>query len=166
MTKLTTQRQTAETTVLLVRLGTDLLALPIERVEEVLPALPIESVPQCPRFVRGVVFVRGHLIPVLSAAERLGIADYRRPDEPHIVCLKQNDRLIGVEFDEALDLIRLPSDDWLTAEQLGAKNGFLRGVVDHDGQIIRLLDPDRIVENNESSALEQLPRAREESIIS
>ena len=165
MTKLTTRSQPAETTVLVVRLGANLLALPIEWVEEVLPALPIESVPQCPRFVRGVVFVRGHLIPVLSAAERLGMVDYQRPAEPHIICLRQNHRLIGVEFDEALDLMDLNLEECLTAGQLSAESGFMRGVVDRDGLIIRLLDPEKLIANEELSTLRQLPTRRENATI-
>ena len=165
MTKLTTRSQPAGITVLAVRLGTNLLALPIEAVEEVLPALPIESVPQCPSFVRGVVFVRGHLIPVLDAAERLGMRDHQRPDEPHIVCLRQHERLIGVEFDEALDLMELGMEDWLTAEELGAKSGFLRGLVERDGLIIRMLDPEKLIANDELSALQQLPKTRERTPV-
>jgi len=160
MTKLTTLGKSAETTVLVVRLGETLLALPIEWVEEVLPALPIESVPQCPSFVRGVVFVRGHLIPVLSAAERLGMANHERPDEPHIVCLNRNGRLIGVEFDEALDLMNLDMEECLTAGQLGAESGFMRGLVDRDGLVIRVLDPEKLIANEEMSALRDLPQIR------
>ncbi|HQX49271.1 MAG TPA: chemotaxis protein CheW [Planctomycetaceae bacterium] len=158
MTKSTTLGKSAETTVLVVRLGTTLLALPIEWVEEVLPALPIESVPQCPSFVRGVVFVRGHLIPVLSAAERLGMVNHERPDEPHIVCLNRNGRLIGVEFDEALDLMNLNMDECLTAGQLGAESGFMQGLVDRDGLVIRVLDPEKLIANEEMSALQDLPQ--------
>lgn len=59
---------------LTMRLDQELHALPIDAVEEVLPALPVESVPQCPEFIRGVVFVRGHLIPAFDAAGRLAAA--------------------------------------------------------------------------------------------
>lgn len=57
----------------------NLHAIPINVVDEVLPALPIEAVPQCPRFVRGVVLSRGRFIPVLDAAERLGLPNHNRP---------------------------------------------------------------------------------------
>lgn len=90
-----------------VRLGNNLHAIPIAAVEEVLPALPVETIPQCPSFVRGVVFGRGHLIPVLDAAERLGVQGHPRTPEPHIVCLLIGNRLVGVEFDEAIDLIEI-----------------------------------------------------------
>lgn len=140
-------------TALAVRIGAKLHAIPIAAVEEVLPALPIEPVPQCPSFVLGVVFVRGHVIPVLSAAERLGLKEHVRTDEPNIVCLRINGRLVGVEFDEAIDLIQIAGDESLTARDIGATEGFFTGVVDHDGEIIRLLNPERLISEAEAVTL-------------
>src|ERR1051325_7152124 len=129
---------------LLVRLGQDLYALPIAQIEEVLPDLPIEAVPNCPAFVRGVIFVRGHLIPVLSAAERLGVTTRQRPDDANIVCVRIGPRLVGVEFDEAIDLFDLDKIEVLPADEIGAAEGFFTGVVEHDGRLIRLLDPEKL----------------------
>ena len=134
----------AEEKVLLVRLGKDLYAIPIAAIEEVLPALPIEAMPQCPDFVRGVAFVRGHLIPVLSAAERLGLESHQLADESAIVCLRVGNRLVGVEFDEALDLMDLAAAKSLPSAEIGARAGFFTAVVEHDGQLIRLLDPEKL----------------------
>lgn len=158
MTESTVDRAQASGIVLAVRLGEELHAIPIRVVEEVLPALPIESVPNCPAFVRGVVFVRGHLIPVLDAAERLGIKGHERPLEPHIVCLRVGDRLVGIEFDEALDLIDLGSVESLSSDDLGASAGFFSGVVDWEGRIIRLLEPEKLLEGQEAAELEQIPQ--------
>ncbi len=161
MTELTGKLSPSQTTMLTVRVGVNLFALPLAVIEEVLPALPIESLPGCPSFVRGVVCVGGHLMPVLDAAERLGIREHQRPDEPHIVCLRQQARLVGLEFDEALDLIEIGLDDWLTAGDLGAEAGFLRGVVERDGSIIRLLDPEKLLGRDEVIALQQATKTRE-----
>ncbi len=164
MTESQVEQAHAPAVVLALRLGKDLHAIPIRAVEEVLPALPIESVPNCPPFVRGVVFVRGHLIPVLDAAERLGLKGHQRPLEPHIVCLRVGERLIGVEFDEALDLIDLGAVESLTSAEFGAGGGFFSGVVERDGQIYRMLDPDKLIGQEETAALEQVPRtARRDS---
>jgi purine-binding chemotaxis protein CheW len=158
MTESATQTRPAYMTVLAVRLGQDLHAVPIAAVEEVLPALPIEVIPQCPGFVRGVVFVRGHLIPVLDAAERLGMKAHQRSDEPPIVCVRVGERVVGVEFDEAIDLMEIRLDRALAAEDLGAQEGFLSGLVEHDGQVIRILNPERLIAKDEASQLERLPR--------
>ncbi len=143
---------------LAVRIGENIHAMPIETIEEVLPALPIETIPQCPPFVLGVVFVRGHLIPVLSAAERLGLRNHTRPSEPHIVCVRIGSRLVGLEVDEAIDLIEIQSSSALPVEEMGTRRGFLTGLIEQDGQVIRLLDIGRMIGQEETIALEPLPR--------
>ena len=140
------------------RIGENLHALPIDVIEEVLPALPIETIPQCPSFVRGVVFVRGHLIPVFDAAERLGVRNHVRRTEPHIVCLRVGSRLVGLEVDEAIDLIEIPSSTALPIEEVNAQSGFLTGLIELDGQVIRILDAERLIAQDEAAALEPLPR--------
>ena len=136
--------------VLLVRLGPNLYAVPIAAIEEVLPDLPMESVPHCPDYVRGVIFVRGHLIPVLDAAERLGLATREQADEPVIVCLKIGQRRVGALFDEVLDLMDLDQAKILPAGEIGARDGFFTGVVEHEGRFIRLLDPERLTSAEET----------------
>ena len=139
------------------RLGESVHALPIAAIEEVLPALPVEAIAQCPAFVRGVVFVRGHLIAVFSAAERLGLTQYRPPREPHILCLRWKNRLVGLEVDEALDLVELRLAAVLSAADMATGPSMLKAVVEHQGQIIRLLDPARLLSPGEAQGLEQLP---------
>ena len=129
--------------------------MPIEAVEEVLPARPIETLPQCPDFVAGVVFVRGHLIPVLSAAERLRLRNYSRPAEPHIVCLRLGDRLVGLEVDEALDLVDLRQGVRLDAREVGGRGAFFSGVLDLDGKLLRILNPARLLADDETAALDE-----------
>jgi chemotaxis signal transduction protein len=104
------------------------------------------------------------LIPVLDAAERLGLKDHHRPLEPHIVCLRIDDRLIGIEFDEALDLLDLESLESLSSQQVGAKAGFFSGVVERDGRIIRLLDPNQLFNPQEASELEQVSRTAQPTV--
>jgi len=141
-----------------VRLGKSLHGIPIEAVEEVLPALPIEAVPQCPEFVRGVVFVRGHLIPVLDGAERLGLKGHQFPLEPHIVCLRVNDRLLGLQVDEALDLIDIAQTEKLTLAEMGARRGFVSGVADFNGDVVRLLNPELVLAEEETLEITSIPQ--------
>jgi purine-binding chemotaxis protein CheW len=141
---------------LAVRIGPHQHAVPVTAVEEVLPALPIERIPGAPDFVRGVIFVRGRLIPVLDAAERLGLKDHARSLEPHIVSLRMGDQLLGLEVDEALDLVDLGQGTRLSADEMGARRGFFTGVVELDGEIIRLLNPDRLLADEETVALDEM----------
>ncbi len=138
---------------LLVRLGTDLYAVPIAVIEEILPDLPIEAVPKCPAFVLGVVFVRGHLIPVLDAGERLGLPTRQRAEDANIVCLRIGSRLMGVAFDEAIDLMDVDEGEVLPSSVIGAQGGGFTGVVEKHGRLIRLLDPEKLTSTQEQEAL-------------
>lgn len=130
---------------LLVRLGSSLHAIPVDAIEEVLPNLPLEPVPQSPPHIKGVVFVRGHLIPVLDARRRLGMPEGNRADDPHIVCIRSGGRLVGVEVDEAIDLIDIAPASIMSGEQLGGGE-CLTGLVERDGVVIRVLNTARLVE--------------------
>lgn len=135
---------------LLVRVADVLYALPLEAVVEVLPALPVEACAACSPFVKGVVSLRGQLLPVVAAAERLGLPRAETPREPHIVCVRVGQRLVGVEVDEAIDLIQLEASAMLPATDLGAAAGFFLGLRHWQGEILRLLDPARLLEREET----------------
>lgn len=156
MNNLTTELTKDVGKILLLRLGNDLQAISISWVEEILPALPVESVPHCPGYVRGVVFVRGRIIPVLDAAQLLGMKAHQRPDEPHIVCLRIGDRRVGIEFDEALDLIDVGESKFLDAETVGADEGLFVGMIEHAGKMIRLINPEKLIGEPEAEELDRV----------
>ncbi|MFN3148446.1 chemotaxis protein CheW [Bremerella sp.] len=142
------------------RLGDMLHAIPIGMVEEVLPALTLEPISGCSSFVRGVVFIRGEVIPVVSAAQRLGVQDHEIPDEFNIVCLRIDGRVVGVEFDEVIDLVPIQHARLLPANKLGARSGFFSGVIDHQGVIIRILDPEKLIREEDIVELDRVATRR------
>lgn len=131
---------------LAVRLDKQLFAIPIEAIVEVFPALPIESLPDVPPFVRGTVFVRDRLLPVLDAAKRLGLEPGERPLESPIVCLNAAGRLMGMEFDEVLDLIELRAEPSFSTMDFPGYSGFVSGFVECEGRIVRVLDPGKLLD--------------------
>lgn len=58
---------------LLVEVGTELVAIPIESVREVIEFSPITQVPMCPSDIAGVINVRGSVVPVIDAANLLHV---------------------------------------------------------------------------------------------
>ena len=141
--------------VLAVRVGREIHAIPIDAVEEVLPSLPIEPVAQTPAGVLGVVYVRGHLIPVLDAAEQLALKRDSETDDPHIVCLREGSKLVGVLVDEALDLMDLDEEgQQLSSAELGSDHGAVESLYEHQGEVIRLLNTERLIAPGRAVPLE------------
>ena len=118
--------------------------------------MPIEPVPGAPEFLKGVVFVRGHLIPVLDGAGRLKIQ--RRdppPADPHIVAFRVNGRLMGLIVDEALDLVDLAVEGRMTAAEFQAEPGLFDGLLESGGALYRLINPNRLFRPGEAEAVEE-----------
>ena len=84
--------------------------------------------------------------------------EHQRSPEPHIVCLRIGDRLIGIEFDEAMDLLQIDSTKLMPADQIGTRKGFFSGVIDQDGQMIRLLDPEKLLADEDVEQIREVPR--------
>lgn len=159
MTQTAMGRSGIESMHLTVRIGESLHAIPIAAVEEVLPALPVEPISQLPAFIRGVVFVRGHLIPVLSGAERLGVEARSSWDESQLICLRLHDRLIGLEVDEAVDLVSLSQYERLPIAQFGVRQQCLAAVVDFQGTVLRILNPEQLLLRDETAELDHISRS-------
>lgn len=141
MTNAPRSRRSSASLVLAVVLGGERYGIPVEYVHEVLPALPVESLPECPTYVRGVVLVRDQLMPVIDAAGRLLLQNHRPPAEPHIVCLRIDGQLLGLQVDEALELVEVATTVRLPLTEFATNEAFCSGISEIDGEVIRILDP-------------------------
>jgi purine-binding chemotaxis protein CheW len=138
------------------RLEDAVYAVGIGPVEEVLPLLPIEPVPGMPPFLKGVMFVRGHIVPVLDAAERLRVRRQRpAPVDTHMIAFRIRSRLVALLVDEALDLVVLQEGNRVPAGEMYLPPGAFEGLVESEGQIYRLLNPDRLLSPEETAAVDE-----------
>ena len=126
---------------LLWRAGETRCAAPIERLREVLPALPITMLPGAPESVLGVANVRGTLITVVDGRRLLGEADDLAPDATVLVDL--GGRQIGLAVDTVEDLVEV-EDSELRPHGAGSAAGW--EVRLDDGPPARLLDLDHLLE--------------------
>jgi purine-binding chemotaxis protein CheW len=97
--------------VLLAALDETRLALPLDSVVEVLPAMAYTPLPTAPEVVLGVANVRGETLPLLDLRTRLG--ETPRPHDPddHVVVCLVADRRVGVWLDRVLGLEELDDHD-------------------------------------------------------
>jgi purine-binding chemotaxis protein CheW len=127
--------------VLLWRAGATRCAAPIERLREVLPALPLTVLPGAPGPVLGVANVRGTLITVVDGRRILGESESTAPDATLLVDL--GGRSVGLAVDSVEDLVEV-EDSALTP--LGSGSGVGWMVRLDDGPPARLLDLDHLLE--------------------
>lgn len=130
------------------RLGGQLYALPILRVQEVLSEAVIEPVPGTSALVCGVINLRGNVVTVIDLRLRLGIDAAPAATEGKIVVIEHQDESIGLCVDGMAEVRKVVDAAIRPAPNVGSSTVTdpIRGVYLRDGEMVTLLDPDIVVE--------------------
>lgn len=121
--------------------GVDLLT-----VQEIRAFSAITALPGSPRHVKGVINLRGAIVPVIGLRERFGLetVDYDRYTV--IVVLHVADRVVGVLVDAVCDVLTLEASDVAPAPRVGLDEcSFLKGLGKVKERLVTLLDSDALV---------------------
>lgn len=152
------EEATATALYLTFRLERELLALEVARVREVLDLCPITRVPRTPDYMRGVINLRGSVIPVIDLHLRFGLASAETTIESRIVVLELNHEgetiVVGVLTDSVHDVIEIDSEHIDASPQMGTRwrTDFVTGIGKYKDQFILLLDIDRVFANRDAVA--------------
>jgi purine-binding chemotaxis protein CheW len=115
----------------------------VRLVQEIIRVPAVTAVPRAPAFVRGVVNLRGRIIPVIDLKTKLGLgrvdAGQRRA---RVVVVRLKGRLVGLLVDGASQVLKVPVSviEAAPEEVVEVESHFLRGVAKLDGRLIILVD--------------------------
>ena len=120
--------------------------LEILKVHEILGMLPITRIPRAPDFMRGVINLRGKVIPIMDLRTRFLMA----PSETNEACIivTQIQRVqIGIVVDQVSEVCNIAADEVEDTPSFGADvhTEFLLGLAKQGGRVKLLLDIDRIL---------------------
>ena len=119
-------------------------AIPIRYVKEILPFLPVNSIPDSPSYVHGVSLVRGESLLIVDAAAWLNLKRISPiPLDPTLIVFSAQGRAIGLMVDEVLDLVDLPETGVAPLEEALLRIQFQDRVVERNGAVYRLMNPDQ-----------------------
>lgn len=130
---------------LLIGLGEDAYALPVERVREIVRMRAITPVPRVPEAVLGVISLRGEVVQVVDLRRRLGLPEAHPTRQSRIVLLHGDDgQATGLLIDRVAEVLRLP-EEALRPPAAGESEAIaalcLRGE-----QFVSLLDVERVLD--------------------
>jgi len=119
----------------------------IEHVVEIVPLQPITEVPNMPPHVRGVINLRGRVIPVIDLRARLHFAERAYDDRTCIIVVHLRDEDVGMIVDRVADVLAIPAATIAPIPLLGegTADRFLLGLGKLDGQVKVLLDADLLI---------------------
>lgn len=146
---------TETTQYLTFKLDEEVFALDIAKVREVLDFTSITKVPQTPEFMRGVINLRGSVVPVVDMKLKFGIAKTERTVNTCIIIVEiavDNEiAILGALADSVQEVIELEPESIEPAPRIGTRlnTEFIKGMGKRDNQFIMILDIDKIFSTEE-----------------
>ena len=147
---------------LVFRLGDDEFGLPIEAVDEV-ARVPdqITRVPKTPKFLEGVVNLRGEVLPVVDQRRRFDMPPLEREDGRRLIVVRTERHRAGLIVDSVSEVLGAAASAIESAPDLtGDITRLVRGVISlaSDNRIVLLLDPAELLTRAERGLLDAFER--------
>ena len=137
---------------IVVRLGEEQYGIDIKYVDNIVRMQNITRVPKVPEYLKGVINLRGEVIPVMSVRLKMFLPADEFTRTTRIIILKlEQYGTIGIIVDEVKEVVTLEN---ATIEKIAYdtkedKMNFINGIGKHDGELISLLDFNLVMQERE-----------------
>ncbi|WP_312679088.1 chemotaxis protein CheW [Stutzerimonas nitrititolerans] len=144
------------------QLAEEMFAVGIQQVREIIEYGNVTTVPMMPRFVRGVINLRGSVVPVIDLSARFGrgTSTIHRRTCVVIVEIEHEgvQQELGMIVDEVSEVLDIPPSEIEPAPAFGARirADFISGMGKVEGRFVILLDVDKVLAVDEMAALSEL----------
>ncbi|MBS1232486.1 MAG: cheW34H, partial [Nitrospirae bacterium] len=142
-------------------LGEEHFALDVANVREILEFTSVTKVPQTPEFMRGVINLRGSVVPVMDMRLKFGMSITEKSVDTCVivveVSLEGETTVLGALVDSVQEVFELEPEQIEPAPRIGTKlrTEFIRGMGKRDDQFIIILDIDKVFSSDELAILNQ-----------
>jgi purine-binding chemotaxis protein CheW len=119
----------------------------VRLVQEIIRMTEITLVPRAPEFIKGVINLRGRIIPVIDLKRKLGLGEVGATRQARIVVVRVRERLIGLLVDGASQVLKVPVSTIEPApeEVVEIDANYIRGVAKLEDRLIILVDLHKIL---------------------
>jgi purine-binding chemotaxis protein CheW len=145
--------EAASTQYLTFKLADEVFALDVAEVREILDFTTVTKVPRTPAFMRGVINLRGSVVPVMDLRLKFGMTATQQTVDSCIIVvemtMEEDSVVIGVLADAVQEVIDLEPEQIEPPPRIGTKlnTEFILGMGKHGGGFMMILDIDRIFES-------------------
>ncbi|QEK11926.1 purine-binding chemotaxis protein CheW [Crassaminicella thermophila] len=148
----------AEKQYVIFRLANESYGVDIMNVKEICEFKESVKVPNTPKFVDGIINLRGDITPIIDLKKRFNLKDTGINSDTRIIVINIKDRQVGFIVDEASQVLRIREEDIESAPELiaGVDKKYITGVGKLEDQIVLLLDLEYILSDNEKEKIQQI----------
>jgi len=131
----------------------------ILKIKEIIGMMPITAVPRTPEFIKGVINLRGKVIPVMDLRLRFGLPAIDYTERTCIIVVEIAGQAgtvqVGIVVDAVSEVLNIKAEDIEAAPSFGGrmKTDFILGMAKMNGGVKILLDIDRVLGSEEAQLL-------------
>ena len=142
------------------RVGSELYALDILKIREIIRPQKLTPIPKAPSFIEGVINLRGVVIPVADLRKRFDQQISEANRKNRIIVCSLSGRIIGLIVDEVTEVKRFGRGEIAPAPQFidGPEANYFLGVARREEDLILLIDLEKVLSNDEKIALQKLDK--------
>ena len=121
--------------------------IPIHQVQEIRGWTKVTPLPNSPRYIRGVLNLRGTIVPIIDLRLRFNLQEVPYDAITVIVVVNVGGRLAGIVVDAVSDVINLNPEDRRSAPEFEghANRQFVQGLTQVEDKLLVLIDVDKLV---------------------
>ncbi|SEF58517.1 chemotaxis protein CheW [Paenibacillus sp. UNC499MF] len=131
----------------------------VDKVKTIERMLPMTRVPKTPAFVKGVINLRGVVVPVIDLRSRFGLPETSYSDNTRVIIVVVNDLEVGLIVDSANDVIDLNEDNIENPPEVvgGIKAKYLHGIAKiGEDRLLVLMNLEQVLNRDEIIQLEKI----------
>lgn len=126
---------------IVVKIGSEQYGINIRFIDNIVKNQRITRVPKTQKYYKGVINLRGEIVPVMSIRLKLGLSDDEFTDKTRIIIVKVENATIGIIVDQVKEVVTLDENSIeKNSNEANEANGYINNIGKSKGELISLLD--------------------------
>jgi purine-binding chemotaxis protein CheW len=134
--------------------------LKIECVNEIIVMQEITAIPETEDYIRGLINLRGKIIPVIDVRLRFKQEPIAYNDRTCIIVIQVQSTTVGLIVEKIAEVVEIPEENLLPPPSIGhgdkSQDRYVYAIGKVNDKVKLLLDPDKLLNDDDLSALEQV----------
>lgn len=146
--------------------GNEYFGLKLQYVSEIIPFQAITAIPETEDYIKGLINLRGKILPVIDVRLRFKQDPFEYNDRTCIIVINVKDTVVGLIVEKIAEVVEIPDENILPPPSIGrmdkAQNQYVYGIGRVGDSVKLLLDPDKLLNDEDLSLIEEVNDMSEE----
>ena len=146
--------------------GSEYFGIKIEYVNEIIVYQEITEIPETEDYIKGLINLRGKIIPVVDARIRFRQEPFEYNDRTCIIVLNVKNLVVGLIVEKIAEVVEITEGNIVPNPKIGkadkSQNKYVYGIGRVGDKVKLLLDPEKLLNAEDTALLEQITDEKEE----